>query len=369
MSHGEPARGTDPHRRQRWPERGTGRDAPPVSVVVTNYNGAEVLPPAMASIEASVGDDSEIIVVDDGSVDGSPDWVERRHPEADVVRLGRNTGLLNEVRNRGLAAASHRYVFLMDNDIVIREGCIERLVEVMEARPDVFCCIPRLVYRSDPRKIYGDGQELHYLGLSSGSARGTDAAARPRTAPSPTIGCGIMLLDSEVVRELGGFDAGYMRGWGDDGELHVRGRISGYRVVQVPDAVCEHEERPHGAARIEAQMFNRYRMIATAYSARTLLLLSPALAVFELGLTVLSLTHGFFPARVRAARRAFRRRGELRRRRAEIQSARRVSDAELLGGGRLAPPGMIEMGGAATLLVDVLSRLLDAYWGAVRRWL
>lgn len=349
--------------------RETGEAPTPVSVVITNYNGAEVLPPTITSVEAAIGEDDEIIVVDDGSVDGSPEWVERRHPEADVVRMGRNTGRLNVVRNRGLREASNRYVFLMDNDIVIRERCLESLMGVMEAHTDVFCCTPRLVYRRNPRRIYSDGEDVHFLCISSDSARGALVSERSRSGPRPTIGCGIMLLDRKVVAALGGFDEGYMRGWGDDGELHLRGRISGYRAVQVPQAVCEHEERPHGSDRVEAQIFNRYRTLATAYSGRTLLLLAPPLLLFEIGLTVLSLLKGFFTTRVDAARRAFRRRHELLRKRAEVQSARRVSDAELLGGGRVAPPGMLDFGGGGAILIDAVSRLLDAYWGAVRRWL
>lgn len=344
-------------------------ELPRVSIVITNYNGADVLPPTMRAVDALRNDRTQVVVVDDGSTDGSAEWVEAHHPYARVVRMGHNTGRLNEVRNAGIRAATHRSVLLMDHDVVLREGCLRRLLAVMENEPNVLCCTPRLVDRKDPDRIYSDGGGLHYLCVSTASARGTPVSRRPAGEPRSTIGGGVMLLDREELVAMGGFDEGYLRGWGDDGELHLRGRLSGRRVLHVPSAVAEHVTRPHGEERVGAQFYNRYRMLATAYSRRTLLLLAPVLIVFELGLTGLALMKGFVGLRLSALRRAWTSRRQFLRRRREIQERRRVPDAAVLRGGRLMHPDALDAGFLLRWSVRAVSLLSDIYWWTVRRWL
>lgn len=341
----------------------------PVSVAVINYNGSRVLPDTMDALEAVRSRCREVVVVDDGSDDGSPEWVEREHPWARVVRFERNTGRLNLVRNRALKEAKSPFVFLMDNDIVVHRGAIEALLETLDRRPEAICCTPRLLYRRDPDRIYHDGGGLHYLCVSRAGTRGATVGGAPVPLPTPTIGCGIMLIARRRALDMGGFDEGYLRGWGDDGEFHLRARLSGAEVLQDSRASCEHVARPHGADRVLGQLYNRYRMLATAYSTRSLVLLAPTLLAFEAALTVASLAGGFTTLRFSALARALADLPEFARRRSEIQSHRSRRDGEILEGGAVTLPtagtGLTDR----SMLVRIAIAASDLYWKLVRRWL
>lgn len=349
---------------------GTEGDLPrPVTVAVANYNGRDVLPDTLASLGAVRGDRTEILLVDDGSDDGSPEWVEEHHPDVRLVRMGRNTGRLNRVRNVALRAARHRHVFLMDNDIGVEPGCLATLLEVVRDDPDVLCCTPRLVYHDDPGRIYHDGGGLHYLCVSTAVPRGRRVESHPPGPPRPTVGGGIMMIDRRASREIGGFDGDYLLGWGDDGEFHVRGRLAGYRCLHVSSAVARHVAGPRGTDRALGQVYNRYRLLLTTYSARSLVLLAPALAVFELALTAAALAGGFFSERMAALARVAGDLGEIRSRRRRFQARRRVADREILCGGALMTPG--GLGGSRLLAAGqrALAAAAELYWRLVRRWL
>lgn len=343
---------------------------PAISVAVLNYNGRDVLPGTLRSLEAVRGEETEIVVVDDGSSDGSPEWVEEHHPDVRVVRMGRNTARLNRVRNVALEETRHRYVFLTDNDVRVEPGCLGQLLDVMlgSGEKNVLCCIPRLVYHDDPGRVYHDGGGLHFLCVSTAVPRGEPVEDLSPSPPRPTIGGGIMLIDRKRSEVVGGFDEGYLMGWGDDGEFHVRGRLAGLEVLQVSTAVARHVERQHGTERALAQVYNRYRLLLTAYSGRTLALLAPALLAFEIGLTAAAAIGGFLGERVTALRMAAADLPEFRIRRREIQSGRRVPDRQILsGGGVMAPPDLSGSRWAA-LGTRALTTAVDLYWRAVRRW-
>lgn len=339
-----------------------------LTIAVTNYNGADVLPSTLAGVDRFRTDETDVLLLDDGSTDGSPERAASRYPWIDLVRLEENTGRLNLLRSMALKRAASPLVFLMDNDIVLRPGTLERLAEVLLHDPKTVCCTPRLVYRSDPETLYHDGGGLHYLCVSTAAPRGEPVEAHPPGEPRPTLGGGIMMVDRERALELGGFDEDMMLGWGDDGEFHFRCRIAGDRVLQVSDAVCEHFERRSGDHRITGQLRNRYRLLLTGYSARSLLLLAPALLLFEVALTVLAIPGGFFRRRLAALGWTVRNAGELIRRRSEVQALRRRSDREILEGGPLMNPSTAGASRFRDVVIRAGAACLDLYWRLVRRW-
>ena len=313
-------------------------------------------------------DDLQVILVDDGSTDGSVEWVRAHYPSVSVVPMGHNTKRLNAVRNRALESASTRYVMLIDNDVAINRECLAELLGVMRGRERVLCCTPRLLYSDDAQRVYHDGGGLHFLCVSTHAPRGTSVAELPASPPKPTIGCGIMLIDREIAAQIGFFDEGYAIGWGDDGEFHIRGRIRGFHALHVPAAACLHVERPHGPARIYGQLHNRYRTLWCNYSVRSLVMLGPALCLFELCLAVAMGLKGNLPPQFRAVWHVIRDHRELTRLRREIQSTRRVADRDILLGKPLLPTGNGSRSRVVRLCATVVNGLLQTYWRMARRW-
>ena len=128
-----------------------------LTVIVTNYNGRDILGATLQTLRETLNNEAPILLVDDGSEDGSVEWVQDNFPEVHVLSPGKHTGRLNVVRNVGLRAAKARYLFLMDNDVLVTPDCIQQLLEVMRDLQAVLCCTPRLLYADEPHIIYADG--------------------------------------------------------------------------------------------------------------------------------------------------------------------------------------------------------------------
>ena len=111
------------------------------SVVIPSYNRLNVLPRAVASVLAQDEPDFELIVVDDGSTDGTSAWLAGlTDPRIQVIAAERNRGV-SAARNRGLAAARAPVVAFLDSDDAYRPQRLRRVLEIMDAEPDVVCTL------------------------------------------------------------------------------------------------------------------------------------------------------------------------------------------------------------------------------------
>jgi GT2 family glycosyltransferase len=340
-----------------------------VAVVVTNYNGGEVLVRTLETVQAVLGEQTEVIVVDDGSEDGSLERVAHNFPGVRVVSPGGHTARMNVVRNQGLRAATKPYVFLIDNDIQITPGCVDELKRAFQSDRPVLCATPRLLDADDPDRIYSDGNQPHFLGLSGASKRNRPVSETPVTPPRPTFGGGIMLINRERAAELDYFDEGYALGWADDAEFQLRGRARGFQALHVPSAVCLHSAKDHAARRSYGQFYNRFRLLFTVYSVRSLILLSPILVLFELGLTGAAVAMGVSRQRFSAMRQIWRDQDEIRTRRRQIQSHRQLRDSELLSAGGVDLAGPMGRTPGLPFLTRIATGVLNGYWWLVRRWI
>jgi GT2 family glycosyltransferase len=331
-----------------------------VTVVITNYNGQRVLGATLSNLRDEAAG-CRIVLVDDGSTDGALSTVPTEFPHVEIISMGKNTAMLNRVRNRGLNAATTPYVLLIDNDVTFTRGSIERMLAVVASADDVLCCTPRLLYQDDPSRMYSDEQTLHYLCASCEPVPGGVNDMRPRGS----MGGGIMLINRSLAETLGGFDDNFMLGWGDDGEFHLRGWLAGYRTLHDPTATVLLVVNPHGTGRVCAQFYNRLRTIAISYSARTIVVCGPALLLFELLLVIMCAAEGLLPNYLRALRKFRHDLGDIRARRKQVQTSRKISDRRVLVSGVVATTG-----GADSRLHRLASKALGApfnlYWRLAR---
>jgi GT2 family glycosyltransferase len=126
----------------------TRPDAPRVSVVVLSWNTRELLAACLRSLRTALSEvPGEMVVVDNGSADGSADLVEREFPEVVLVRNEVNQGYAIG-NNQGAARARGEYLFLLNSDTELRPGALAALVGFLDAHPGHGACAPRLE-RSD----------------------------------------------------------------------------------------------------------------------------------------------------------------------------------------------------------------------------
>ena len=205
------------------------------TVIVPSWNGARRLQRLLPSL----GDGSEVLVVDNGSTDGTPDLLARRFPEVEVIRLTRNHGFSNAV-NRAAAAASSETIVLVNDDCVCEPGFAARLANAVDSSRGVPMAAGVLLEARDPTVIDSAGIELDDTLLVFDYLNGQPVDVLERKVADPLGPSGAAAaFDRSAFLDCGGFDERLFAYW-EDVDLVLRLRLAGARCVLVPDARAVH---------------------------------------------------------------------------------------------------------------------------------
>ncbi len=261
---------------------------PGITVVVTTHDSAKTIDACLASI-IGAPHVREVLVVDSGSRDGTPASLPSRHPGVRVIELGANLGPC-ATRNRGLAEARTTRVLFVDDDMVLEQGVVERLLGMLDGDPGSAMVGPAIVHADRPDSVQYAGGLAHFGGLPHliGLGKPPERSREPYAVDVLTAGC--LLVDTARLREAGGFDETYFF-LAEDVDLSLRMRQRGWRLWVVPAAVAcnvggsagmslKHAVYP--ARRVELHSRNRWLLIAKLYDCRTIFVLLPALVIFEI---------------------------------------------------------------------------------------
>lgn len=215
-----------------------------IGIVIVNWNNKDVLLDCLGSLDKCGYLSSCLLVVqDNGSRDGSVEVVRKKFPEVKIVKSGENLGYA-EGNNRGIREVMKEgagFVFILNPDTLVRKGCIERLVEVMEKNPDVGVAGPTIL---DPEgKIWSRGGYIDRKRYSGGLIGLGEKDKREKNGIRDVdyISGTAMMVRREVFEKVGLFYPGYFIYY-EDVELCVRARGAGYRSVFVPAARIDHKE-------------------------------------------------------------------------------------------------------------------------------
>src|SRR3989338_3853888 len=107
-----------------------------LSVVVLNWNGKQYLNNCLGSLSKQNYKDFEVILVDNGSTDGSVDYVRKNFPKARVIENKKNLGFTIG-NNIGIEKSKGRYVFILNNDTKLDKSCLKELVNVMDSNKKI----------------------------------------------------------------------------------------------------------------------------------------------------------------------------------------------------------------------------------------
>ena len=116
-----------------------------VSVIIVNRNTRQLLEDCLKAVYAQDHPGLEVLVVDNGSTDGSNEMIQAKFSTVRLVKNARNEGFARP-NNVAMAMATGRYLFLLNSDTVVKPGAIETLASFLDAHPEVGACGPRLVY-------------------------------------------------------------------------------------------------------------------------------------------------------------------------------------------------------------------------------
>jgi GT2 family glycosyltransferase len=242
---------------------------PAASVVVVNWNSRVDLAACLASLRAQSEQGHEVIVVDNGSTDGSLELVRRDFPEVRLVDAGENLGFA-EGCNRGIALARGDWVAMLNNDAEAEPRWLEELLRAARTGgPRLGMVQSKIVFRERPDLTNSTGVLLFSDGLAED--RGYRAPAAQSEAPGEIFcaSAGAALYRRAMLDELrlptGIFDRTFFM-YFEDVDLGWRARLLGWSAVYAPSAVVRHAM--HGSASRHGRKFvelqcrrNRVRMV------------------------------------------------------------------------------------------------------------
>lgn len=316
-----------------------------VSIVIVNWNGRHFLAPCLRSLAAQTFRDFEIVLVDNGSEDGSLPFVKEHYPQVRLIANDENRGFA-AANNQGIRASDAEYVATINNDTEADPDWLAELVAVAEARPQVGACASRMVFAGRPDMINSAGIALDRAGIAW-DRQGGQAANPADREPVTVFGAcaGAALYRREMLDDVGLFDEAFFA-YLEDVDLAWRAQWAGWEAVYVPTARVLHA---HSGTAGEGSPFknrllgrNKVWLIARNYPWPHLLWYLPAIVLYDLGSLPYTLIWrgDWGPLRgrlegLRGLRSAIRQRKALRRR-------HRVESKEILAKmAPLASPGAL----------------------------
>jgi len=318
----------------------------------------------------------EIMVVDNGSRDGSVEDAERDFPQVRMIRLPENLGA-GGARNVGLQRASSDLILFIDNDVSLTAECIDRLIDSLEAHPAAALSAASVVYAHEPSLIQYDGAECHFLGLQTLLDENLPVAAvDPAIRKVGSIVTCCFLADRRRLPPGETFDESFFYMF-EDHDFGVRVRAMGAEVLSVPTAFCFHGKGTEGLSiralgsyssrRVYYLIRNRWLFVLKNFSLRTLLVMAPLFLFYEFAQLLLAIKKGWFGEWRRAFGWIVANRSVICAERRRIQRHRKVPDSRILVGGRIPFREELTTSGVERLSRNALNAVVAGYWKVAGR--
>ena len=211
-----------------------------VSVIIVNWNQRQLLDKCLGLFGKQTLQNIEILLVDNGSTDGSVAYVREHFPNVHVIALPENRGFAGG-NNVGIRAARGEYIALLNNDAQPEPQWLEALVHALEAHPEVGFCASKMLRADDPRVIDTAGDLFYDYGV--GGKRGMDQLDGPEFSRTEYVfgACaGAAIYRRAMLEDIGLFDEDFFL-YGEDIDLSFRAQLRGYKCLFVPQARVHHQ--------------------------------------------------------------------------------------------------------------------------------
>ena len=207
-----------------------------VTVIIPNYNGLQFMEPCLKALEGQNYKEFDLLVVDNGSQDGSGEWLRERG--IPTLFLGENTGFSGAV-NAGIRAVSTPYVILLNNDTEPLPDYVGELVRCLDRFPEVFSASSKTI-QLYPKDLMDDAGDMYsVLGWAYQRGVGQPSSGYQRACQVFAACAGAAIYRREVFEEIGYFDESHFA-YLEDIDVGYRARIYGYRNVYCPTAKVYH---------------------------------------------------------------------------------------------------------------------------------
>lgn len=220
----------------------------PLAIIILNWNGLELLKKLLPTAVAySISEESDLVVADNGSTDGSCEWIEANCPDVKLLRFKENLGFAAGY-NRAIEETGYKYTILLNSDVEVTDGWWRPMLSFMEANPDVAALQPKIrsYFKRDYFEYAGAaGGYLDNLGYPYCRGRVFDNVEKdegqydgPAIDVAWASGAALMVRTS-VYLELGGLDAAFFAHM-EEIDLCCRMIAAGWRVCAITDSYVYH---------------------------------------------------------------------------------------------------------------------------------
>ncbi len=207
-----------------------------VTVIIPNYNGLRFMEPCLNALENQTCQDFRVLVVDNGSADGSAAWLmERGVP---TICLEKNTGFCGAV-NAGIRASDTPFVLLLNNDTVVHTDFVEELLKEIRRSRRIFAVSGKII-QMDHKELMDDAGDMYSVlgwAYQRGVGRSSSGYNRPMEIFSACACAAI--YRREVFEKIGYFDEMHFA-YLEDIDVCYRAKISGWHNRYCPTAIVYH---------------------------------------------------------------------------------------------------------------------------------
>ena len=225
-----------------------------ITIIIPNYNGIKFIKGCLDSLLCQEPGTPKfrILVVDNGSEDGSLELIRREFPQVELIALPSNTGFCHAV-NRGIEASDTPYVILLNNDTKAMPSFVRNLYGAIEKKPVAFSVSAKMLMWDRPDLIDDAGDQ--YCALGWAYARGKGKSVKAYESPAEVFSAcgGAVIYRRRILNEIGLFDEAHFA-YLEDLDIGYRARLYGYKNYYEPSAEVIH----YGSAS-SGSRYNRWK--------------------------------------------------------------------------------------------------------------
>ena len=212
-----------------------------VDIVILTYNGIELLKDCLKSIDKQTVAPKNIIVVDDGSNDGTSDYIFNKHPLIKLIKIKTNEGIPKGF-NKALKKCEADYVAWLNNDTILESNWLKEMFSFISERPNVASCDSLIMYNDNRDIIWSMGGEYTIFGSCRFKNKGKNVNNLKKLINKEsiiTVGCAAIYRRS-VFEDIGVLDESFFLGF-EDVDWSLRATLAGYKNYNVVSAIVYHK--------------------------------------------------------------------------------------------------------------------------------
>jgi len=209
-----------------------------VSFIIVNWNGKHLLSDCLNSIKNQTYSNYEIILVDNGSIDDSPNFVKEHFPDVNLIQLEENKGFTGG-NIEGLKQARGNFIALLNNDAIIHPRWLEHMLRAINSNERIGICSSKIII-DGTNKIdsIGDTFTTAFNGTKVGEYQEESNFISSRYFPGACAAA--VLYRKQMIDEIGFLDDDFFLNH-EDTDFNMRSWLAGWKCIFVPEAIAYHK--------------------------------------------------------------------------------------------------------------------------------